>query len=77
MAAQKRQGPEEAHHRFDRADIVGDQNSADDNKVPSPFQSFGDITAGIVAKIAARHRLSEPHAAIVIELAGIGRAVGS
>jgi hypothetical protein len=57
--------------------ISGKLECVDDIKGPSSFQSFGDIAAGIIAKIAARHRLSEPHAAVVVELAGIGRAVRS
>lgn len=40
-----------------------------------PFKSIGDMTSRIVARIARRHHLATPTAKVMVELAGLAKAV--
>lgn len=71
---QKSGGPGGVAHTLPSPrNVVGD-DSEHDAEFPHEFQRLGDVLGRVIAKIARDHGLTRPHAAAVVELAGIGGA---
>ncbi len=69
----KRKGPGvvAATARAETENII---TTDEDNGQIGSFQRLDLVTARIIRRVAERHRLTEPHARVVVELAGLGGA---